>query len=197
MDFAGLEVTSASGDSPASSGSSAADSAGATGTGASGAMGTGGATAASTGTSAGGTSAGGASSSGTGGTGGAPLECWGPGAVCCGGVACAIGTHECCFTDQTQAANGQCVPVGDCPESWVSVSCDDTEDCPGGACCTTWTGSQHVGMQCTTIEACTPPNLGAPGNYPMCNYPDGTCPPSMSCHQDCCVGSAGWGYCYY
>jgi hypothetical protein len=150
--------------------------------------------------SGGGGSAGsGGDSSGPGGmgSGGAPLACWGPGAVCCGGVACAIGTHECCFPDQTQAESGSCVVLGTCPRPEVSVTCDDTEDCAGGACCTTWTGSQHVGMQCTSVAGCTSPGtLGAPGNYPMCNYPGGSCPGGVTCNLDAHVGDAGWGYCW-
>jgi hypothetical protein len=145
----------------------------------------------------GGTGTGGEPSGGNGTGGTPPLACWGPDAVCCGGTACPLGTHECCFPNQTQAANGTCVPLGDCPTADVSVTCDDTEDCPGGACCTTWDGAEHLGMECTPLPSCTPPgNLGSPGDYPMCNYPGGTCPAGMSCNEDCCVGDAGWGYCY-
>jgi hypothetical protein len=192
----------------ASSGASAGGSADATSAGAAGSSAGAGSTASATGSSASGaqggagggsaassSAAGGAAAGGAGGM--PPLDCWGPHAVCCGGVACPTATSECCFTDQTQAAFGTCMPKGDCPGSWVSVTCDDTEDCPGGACCTTWSGSQHLGMLCTTVEECTPPSdLGAAGNYPMCNYPGGSCPPGMTCNSDCCLGQAGWGYCY-
>jgi hypothetical protein len=131
-----------------------------------------------------------------GGEGGSPpLRCPSPNTVCCGSGPCPLPSMECCAVDQNATQQSTCVPAGTCPSSQLEIRCDDSEDCGGMICCSTWTGSQHDKIECAAT--CTPPgSLGSAGTYPICNYPGGTCPGSLSCFNDCCVGDLGLGYCY-
>jgi hypothetical protein len=135
-------------------------------------------------------------SSGGGGAGGSPpLECWGPDAVCCGGVACPVATMECCATSQGQVENANCVAKGTC--ATLTIACDDWADCPGEVCCTDWNNSinQHLAIEC--LPECMPPNqLGESGIYPICSLAGGSCPYGLDCFEDYYIGDAGWGYCY-
>jgi hypothetical protein len=101
---------------------------------------------------------------------------------------------ECCLTDHNSGEYATCVAKDACPT--LTVSCDDSEDCPGAICCITWDGFNYQGVACE--ESCNPPvPAGLAGKYPMCNLAGGTCPGSLQCYYDNYVGEVGWGYCYY
>lgn len=138
--------------------------------------------------------AGGRDPSGGGAGGGQPLECWGPDTICCANaIPCPTATMECCLADQDSGELATCVEKDTCPT--LTVSCDDSEDCPGSICCIDWNGYNFQSVKCE--DTCDPPYwLGDAGEYPMCNVVGGTCPRGLDCIEDDYVGEVGWGYCF-
>lgn len=94
-----------------------------------------------------------------------------------------------------------CISTGmQCAAGTISVRCDTAADCPGtgNVCCGHWDGSKYSGtVMCQGESNCVPPMFEAnPGDYPLCNYPGGTCPNGMVCKDEPFLGP-GHGYCFY
>lgn len=97
----------------------------------------------------------------------------------------------------TTPATAKCISTGtQCQIGSVSMRCDDATDCTAGnVCCGYWTGVYVGTIQCQGESNCEPPMNAGAGDYPICDYPGGDCPPSMSCHEEPLLGP-GHGYCY-